>query len=663
MKIALLIPLALLFAFLYMKSGEPNIFDAKLVTKDGERTIKYPFKDLEIKDGEEYIIAFNIPVSRVYNIKIYEPVKYVRVFPNGLNATMEDFSEAGKTQEFILDLTQHGFAYKNVACFLKHSGENIPLTLQTVDFGGIHSYRWGIFAATVLLLLIVALKLWENEFGKNSIWVTRIIFFGLVCYCFSEFCYLLFYEFSGATNPYDGTIFFAMGRGIANGLKYYTDISEIKPPGFYFLVAIIIKLFGSPAPMHTLQTLVLLGIAALPILAYFKFSKEKNEWVLFAAILSGLLLALYSGERAGEVEIESFAACIGAVAVFFMASPKFERGKKIYIPLIALAMLGSCGMKEPFFFAILASSLLFSKNLKNWCLKFLLPFAIACILGVIILFATDIFDGYLNYLKFMSTTHANSNGSPWERMLQVWNLLFDLNNYSWGLGFFFVALFIALLVNSKHKLQLLWKLPIGVVLATLSVGAGGEWYDHHYVFAVPFYLALCFLWIKAEQKKNLATDISICIIFVAMVFATFNLPKNDWEHKLQTSLEIQKPAKLEALYLDAVMDRANIERYAIVANAGTQSFGYTRHSPWGHAILWDPRSWERMGMQVLDMYIDEINRSQIVCFQNISGWPSPYRERAIEILETEFTTSPWEEVADIPKPQEIRSIILFRKKE
>jgi hypothetical protein len=668
-KIALLTILALFFAFFYVKSGEPDVFDAKLVTKNSERDIKYPFKDLGLEEGEKYLIAFCLPVGRVYEIKIYEPVQDVEAHHSGITGKLRRFSEPdAKIQEYILDNLEHS-AINNkinsryVFCYLTHSGENIPLTIQIADYGGIHSYGFGVFLVTIILLVIVALKLWEKDFGKNSIWITRIIFFGLVCYCFSEFCSLLLYEFAGALHPCDGATFFAMGRAIANGLKYYTDIYEIKPPGFYFLAAMVVKLFDSPNPMHALQALVFFGIAAFPVLAYFNFSKEKNEWTLFASILLGMLLALYSGDRAGEVMIESFGACVGIVAVFFMASPKFEQRKRIYIPIIALGMLGSCGMKEPFFFAILASSFLFANNFKTWCLKFLLPLIIACTLGVIILFATGIFDGYLGYLTFMSTTHTNSHGSPLERMLQVWRLLFCLNNFAQGFGFFFIVAFIALAINSERKFQLLWKLPLGVVLTTLAVGAGGEWYDHHYVFAIPFYSAICFLWIKSPQKKNLAANILACAIFATLIFSVFNLPKNDWEYKLQNNLEFQKPAKLEALYLDEIMYKTKIERYASITYVcSPNSFGFTKHSPWGHAMIWDSRSWERMGMHVLDTYIDEINKSQIVSFQNISGWPSPYRERAIKILEEEFTTTPWEEIADIPQPQGLKSIILFRKR-
>jgi hypothetical protein len=667
-KIALTAIFVLFFAFFYIKGGEPNVFEAKLITKNGEKDIKYPFKNLELEKGERYVITFFLPSDKVYKFKIYEPVEHVEVHPAGHTGKLRNISEtADKTQEYVLDNIENTIINSKevnsriIVCQLKHNGENIPLTVQIVDYKGIHSYGFGLLLAIVILLVILTLKLWEKDFGKNSVWLIRIIFLWLICHCFYEFYHLLFYEFSGALHSYDGAVFFSTGRAIANGLKYYTEVKEIKPPGFYFLMAIVIKLFGSPNPMHILQALVLLGIAALPVLAHFKFSKEKNEWILFTSILMGMLLALYSGGRAGEVMIESYGACIGAIAVFFMASPEFEQRKRIYIPIIAIAMLGSCGMKEPFFFAILASSILFANNFKIWCLKFLLPFIIACILGAIILLATGIFDGYIGYLTYMSSTHTNvNNGSPLGRMLQVWRLLFDLNDYSQGLAFLLIIS--ALATSLEHKFHLLWKLPLGILLTTLSVGAGSEWFDHHYVFAVPFYSAICFLWIKCPQKKNIAANILACAVFATIVLSVFNLPKNDWEQRLDNNLEFQKPAKLEALYLDEIMDRTKIERYAVIAPHGSHnfhSFGYTKHSPWQPG--WHPSSWHLMEMQVLDEQIDEINKSQIVSFQNI-GWPSPYREKAIKILEEEFTTTPWKEVADIPQPREMRSVILFRKR-
>jgi hypothetical protein len=60
--------------------------------------------------------------------------------------------------------------------------------------------------------------------------------------------------------------------------------------------------------------------------------------------------------------------------------------------------------------------------------------------------------------------------------------------------------------------------------------------------------------------------------------------------------------------------------------------------------------------------MDMINRAEIIVYQTINAWPYEYQKKAIEILENEFTLTPWEEIADIPQPQGIDRTILFRKK-
>jgi hypothetical protein len=533
--------------------------------------------------------------------------------------------------------------------------------VQIINHGGIRTFPFGIYLVIIVLLIIASLKLFEKEIGKNSLWITKIIFLGLIAYTFAEFCSAIFYELLGATNVYDTPVFFAMGRAIANGYKYYTDIHEIKPPGFYFLVALVVKIFDSAEPMHTLQGIVLVLIAAFPVFAYFKFSKEKNISFLAISILFGMLISIYTKYRAGEGEIESFGACVGIVAIYFMASEKFEQRKKIYIPIIAIFMLGCCGMKEPFFFPILASSLLFANNFRTWGLKFLLPFAIACVLGVIILFATDLFGGYLDYLSYMSADHVNSQGSPFERMFKAWLLMLDLDRFSWGLGLLCLSILISLSLNSNNKLQLLWKLPAGLVLATLSALLVSEHYDHHYAFALPFGMAIYFLWLKTDKKNTLITNFALTIIFILTVFATFNLPKNNWEYNLEKNLAKQKGAKISALYLDTIMDIANIKQYMILSPVGTQPYAYSKHSPLGPYIIWWSLCWELRGTACLDVYMDMLNKAEIIVYQSIN-WPYEYQKRAVKILEEEFTTIPWEEIADIPQPQGMERLILFRKR-
>ncbi|MCL2283505.1 MAG: hypothetical protein FWC26_09335 [Fibromonadales bacterium] len=652
-KLAILIPLALLFSWLWIKSNEPIVLDATLITKTGGTFVKYPFEKPEITEGERYILTFSLPVSKVYHIKAHDSLEAVNIF-QGSPFCLE--------QECIIDLTAPGYTQHAMDITLKHTGAEIPLSIQIINHGGICNLSFGIYLVTIVLLIIVSLKLYEKELGKNSLWILRIIFFGLIAYAFAEFCSGIFYEFAGATNVYDTPIFFAMGRAIANGYKYYTDIYEIKPPGFYFLVALVIKIFDTAKPMHFLQGLVLILIAAFPVIAYFRFSKEKNIWFLSISILFGMLIALYTKYRAGEGEIESFGACIALIAIYFMASENFEPRKKIYIPLIAIFMIGCCGMKEPFFFPILASSLLFANNFKTWCQKFLLPFAIACVLGLIILLVTDLFEGYLGYLQYMTTDHASSQGSPFGRMFKVWLLMLDLDRFSWGLGLLCLSILISLFLNSNNKLQLLWKLPIGFILATLSALAVSETYDHHYIFALPFCLAIYFLWIKTEKKNTLIANFAFIAIIIFTIFATFNLPKNNWEYNLERNLTMQKSAKITALYLDTIMDKTNVKRYMVLSLAGTQPYAYTKHSPFGPYVILHPLCWELQGTVCLDMYMNTLNKAEIIVYQNMD-FPIEYQKKAIKILEEEFTLTPWEEIADIPQPEGMERIILFRKRE
>jgi len=651
-KIVLLSISALLFSWFWIKSGEPIVLDAILITENGSSPVKYPFEKPELKNGERYVLTFSLPVSRVYHIKAHDSLE---------NINIDQSFPLCMKQECIVGLTEPGYTQHSMEINLKHTGAKVPLSIQIINHGGIRNFSFGIYLVIIVLLIIMSLKLYEKDFGKNSLWILRTIFFGLIAYAFTEFCSGIFYEFAGATNVYDTPIFFAMGRAIANGYKYYTDIHEIKPPGFYLLIAFVIKIFDTAKPMHFLQGLVLISIAAFPILAYFKFSKEKNIWFLATSILFGMLITLYTKYRAGEGEIESFGACVALIAIYFMASEKFEQRKKIYIPLIAIFMLGSCGMKEPFFFPILASALLFANNIKTWCLKFLLPFVIACALGLIILLATDLFGGYISYLQYITTDHAGSQGSPFGRMFKIWLLMVDLDRFSWGLGLLCLSILISLFLNSNNKLQLLWKLPIGLVLATLSALAVSETYDHHYTFALPFCLAIYFLWLKTEKKDTPITNFVLLAIFIFTVFATFNLPKNNWEYNLEKNLARQKSSKIAAVYLDAIMDKTDVKQYMILSPSGTQPYAYTKHSPLGPYINLYYLCWELQGTICLDVYMDMLNKAEIIVYQSMN-FPYEYQKKAIKILEEEFTLTPWEEIADIPQPEGMKRTILFRKR-
>ncbi|MCL2102332.1 MAG: hypothetical protein FWH22_11545, partial [Fibromonadales bacterium] len=145
-----------------------------------------------------------------------------------------------------------------------------------------------------------------------------------------------------------------------------------------------------------------------------------------------------------------------------------------------------------------------------------------------------------------------------------------------------------------------------------------------------------------------------------ITFATFNLPKNNWEYNLQINLAKQRSSKIAATYLDTIMDRTNTKQYMVLSNIGTQPYGYTKHSPLGPYIIWDKLCWKLMP-NCLDVYMDMLNRAEIIVYQRID-WPYEYQKKAIDILENDFTITPWDEIADIPQPEGMNSTILFRRR-
>jgi len=129
---------------------------------------------------------------------------------------------------------------------------------------------------------------------------------------------MLLYELSGAFNAWDVNLYWTIGRGIINGILPYTGLFETKPPGIFILSALSFYFFDSTILTHIVQVLALLIIATVPLFAYILHSKEKSIFGIAFSTLLGLLLALYTHERAGLVQVESFGAAFGILAILLM---------------------------------------------------------------------------------------------------------------------------------------------------------------------------------------------------------------------------------------------------------------------------------------------------------------------------------------------------------
>jgi len=419
-----------------------------------------------------------------------------------------------------------------------------------------------------------------------------ILAFPFVVYAFVEFCIrIIDFELAGTYHIWDSPIYYAVGRGMVNGIAPWSGLFEIKPPGIFFVSAISFKISDSSILTSYFQAFVLLITAAIPIVAYFCLSNYRSVLKLAFSMLAGLPLALYSAERAGEFQTESFGAAFGCIAVLAMAAPNFERRKILLTALVTIGILGACGFKEPFLFPLFGVSLIFCKSIKEWAWRFALPLAIAVAAGILILLICGWLGDFLHYLGFMLSTHASRYGSPFRRAMEFSRIYNDMNAFSWGLAIAVLSLLSMPFlrnINSKtdeyNVFSRILLFGVGFFLTTYSVGVGGEFFNHHYAFALPFYMALILLLQKDWNEENSVAAKLGFVSFIFLAIATLNLPNFQYDGRKKHLDAHRKQIVQAAAYLDSKMDELGIDRYTFIDELASSSpgiYGWTKHSPMG----------------------------------------------------------------------------------
>jgi hypothetical protein len=465
----------------------------------------------------------------------------------------------------------------------------------------------------------------------------------------------------GGVYTWDTPIYWAVGRGIVNGIAPWSGLWEIKPPGIFLVSAISFKIFDSPAFTHYFQVLVLLLTAAVPIVAYFLLSSYRSVLKLALSSLSGLLLALYSAERSGEVQVESFGAAFACIAVFAMATPNFEKRKILGISLTAIGILGACGFKEPFLFPLLGVSLIFCRDIKDWLCRFALPLVIAVVAGVLILLICGWLSDFLHYLDFMSSTHIYRHGSPFRRAMDFFRIYNDMNAFSYGLAFSMFALLsmpFLRIINSKideySTFSRILFFTIALFLTTYSVGLGGEFYNHHHIFALPFYMALVLFLQKNWNGENSAVGKLGLFSFIFLAIAALNLPNLNFDERAKNLSYWAKESIEAAAYLDSKMDALGIDRYVFIGDhSRLQIFGWTKHSPMG-PYFFQPSQWFQQPQwfgAIGDSLVSNIEKADVVVVGRAVRELEPQADYINSILNEQFT-----------KEKVNRFQIYFRKK-
>lgn len=231
---------------------------------------------------------------------------------------------------------------------------------------------------------------------------------------------------------WDTLVYLTIGRGILNGMKPYTGLYEMKPPGIFLISALSLAVTGDEVFGLWLQIIIQIVIPILFAWAAWKISTESSPtfrtFALIAGAAFGLIISLYAESRSIAFQSEGFGFFFALLFVVAIAL----RGEMTRTRMIiaAIGILGSVGMKEPFILSAIAAALVLQDNnetvRRSFWKKFIIPFVFAAIGGLILMGLLGYLDGYFNiHLPFIFNSRL-TDGLPLPlRGLSIGHVLMD----------------------------------------------------------------------------------------------------------------------------------------------------------------------------------------------------------------------------------------------
>lgn len=477
----------------------------------------------------------------------------------------------------------------------------------------------------------------------------------------------------------DAPMYWTVGRGILNGIKPYSGLYENKPVGVFLISALSMLLTDEIilCDAFCLFCLILIGFmpAVFTGLYWWNHCKRNGKESLLLcvgfALIQGFLLMLYCEERSGGFQVESMGAAL--TGLYFLAAAQIQASKvcgrkKMIIWMVISAFFVMCGvmMKEPFVLLMISGSLLFTDCIQDIIRKTVIPICLGGIMTVLLLAVSGILPEYFQiYLKNMLGSHINIYGSPFRRALNFNLVLDDIRNFSEvlliliGFSLLIYVLNVCFYKNSSIKLRI-WKLLtilIAIFCASFAVGLGGQYYNHHYIFAAPLYLL--FMVKGCQVCADLCKDNNKIIIF-ALNFALLislgrmtNLPfGGDYTEKYYDMVK-------KAEYADALLDYYGEDTFQFLGFNGENNFlGLLKHSPQGPLFVQDPNNFMDESSWASTNLLEQLDRTNIVIVDSINI--PAINDKVTNILNTQFTTVPAREFTEVEKPESFTYQIYYR---
>lgn len=474
----------------------------------------------------------------------------------------------------------------------------------------------------------------------------------------------------------DAPLYWAVGRGMLNGLTPYADLYENKPIGVFLISALSFKLTGGTILCNIVSCAAALMIAALPALFLFDMYKDdksigklRKATVTMAVFLSCLLLAVYAEKRSGGFQVEAIGAAFSVLFICLVIKLKNAESKKSAVILTALAAVAiSCTvmMKEPFLVVSVFGALLFIDSFKSFLKAVVIPCAVGGAATILGLAVSGTLSPYFSiYIKRMFETRLSGQGSALSTALNISRLADDLKDFSiWLLiilaFFIFLSLFGAAAAQKgvTGNLFHIFKTAVSILAASFCVGMGVYYFNHHFIFAVPVYCSLVICGGKTLHelsfKKGVVSSSVIVLWGVTVVFCGMNINNpyaGDYTQKYESIVN-------KAEYVDSLLDFYGEDRYQFIGfNGEDVFFGLTKHSPQGPAFAQDPDNFRSADTWFSKSLIEQLDNSNIVIVKDYMC--SAINDRLQDTLNRDFTDHPIK-IFDIKPPQDFTYKIYYR---
>lgn len=529
----------------------------------------------------------------------------------------------------------------------------------------------------------------KNELVRNIIIIIMAVPFAVFLY--NAFVQIFSRMAEELTLSYtaDAPIYWTVGKGILNGFTPYQDFYETKPPGIFLLSALSFAITGDGfvTNIFCFISLLVTGLApaAFVILYYRKNKCGKAAYIIsvFSALLFGVILMLYVQKRSGAAQVESFGAA--AAIIYILLISRIDGAETSYkSPLIwasALFLMFSVMMKEPFLLVCIGCALLFINSARDLIKKLLIPLAAGGAAGVLIMLATGTLIPYIKYyLPNMLGSHVSRYGSPIDRGFNFRIIFKDLGLFSSGLQALIVLLVvgvIALTVYRQYKREelsaaavagriyhILKLFPV-FYLTVFAVGMGGQYYNHHFVFAVPTYFALFCVFISDFNRLEWAeigkykTGAVCFFAAVAIISGSATVLLPEYAYDKQTVDNNLTTMQQHADYVDEILTALGEERYQYLGFNGNVFYCFTAHLPQGPVFFQDPYNFTSEDNWFSQNLKEQLNNSNVVIVKKIDvGVLDDY---VSSYLQEYFTRIPPAEISEISAPKDFNYKIYFRK--